>query len=90
MNTLVFVARSSDQIRPSEPGWSRFATTSLPASTTKRQGWLGEVEGLQVSLAGAAEKLTQLDRRRRTSTSADLGIPHLAEPLTDRRGEEPP
>jgi hypothetical protein len=27
----------------------------------KREGWLGEVEGLQVSLAGAKNKITQLD-----------------------------
>ncbi|WP_327242452.1 site-specific integrase [Streptomyces sp. NBC_01320] len=27
----------------------------------EREGWLGEVEGLRVSLAGAEEKLTQLD-----------------------------
>ena len=42
-----------------------------------REGWLGEVEGLQVSLAGTEEKL---DRRSRTSTPVDLGIPHLATP----------
>ena len=29
----------------------------------EREGWLGEVEGLQVSLAGAQEKLSQLRRR---------------------------
>jgi hypothetical protein len=27
------------------------------------EGWLGEVEGLEVSLAGAEDKLAQLDRR---------------------------
>ncbi|MGW6789190.1 hypothetical protein [Streptomyces chartreusis] len=27
------------------------------------EGWLGEVQGLQMSLAGAEEKLTQIDRR---------------------------
>ncbi|WP_188281393.1 site-specific integrase [Streptomyces sp. CBMA29] len=30
----------------------------------EREAWLGEMEGLQVSLAGAEEKLAQLDRRR--------------------------
>jgi hypothetical protein len=39
----------------------------------KREGWLGEVEGLQVSLAGAEDKLAQLDRRNANTT--DLGIP---------------
>ena len=39
----------------------------------REQGWLGEVEGLQVSLAGAEDKLTQTQRR--TNTPVDLGIP---------------
>ena len=34
--------------------WSRSATTSTPASrTARREGWLGEVDGLQISLIGA-------------------------------------
>jgi len=45
----------------------------------EREGWLGEVEGLQLSLAGAQEKLAQIDKRSRTteSTSVDLGTPSL-------------
>jgi len=39
----------------------------------EREGWLGEVEGLQVSLAGAKDKLAQLDRR--TTNTTDLGMP---------------
>lgn len=39
----------------------------------EREGWLGEVEGLHISLAGAEEKLIQLDRR--SSVVVDLGIP---------------
>ncbi|MGY0065276.1 tyrosine-type recombinase/integrase [Streptomyces sp. QTS137] len=49
-------------------------------SEAEREGWLGEVEGLRVSLAGAEDKLAQLDRRGRTSTAVDLGIPHFAQP----------
>jgi hypothetical protein len=41
----------------------------------EREGWLGEVEGLQVSLTGAEEKLRQLDRSRGSQTAVDLGIP---------------
>ncbi|BAC68615.1 hypothetical protein [Streptomyces avermitilis] len=41
----------------------------------EREGWLGEVEGLQVSLTGAEEKLAQLDRRRGSHAVVDLGIP---------------
>jgi hypothetical protein len=39
-----------------------------------REGWLGEVEGLQVSLRGAEDKLAQIDRRTRT---VELGTPSL-------------
>lgn len=41
----------------------------------QREGWIGEVEGLLVSLAGAEDKLAQIDRRNRRATSTDLGIP---------------
>jgi integrase len=44
----------------------------------EREGWLGEVEGLQVSLASAQDKLTQLDRHSRNPTTVDLGIPTVA------------
>jgi hypothetical protein len=43
----------------------------------EREGWLGEVEGLKVSLAGANDKLAQLDRRARNATTVDLGMPLL-------------
>lgn len=41
----------------------------------EREGWLGEVDGLKISLAGADDKLGQLDRR--TSTTVDLGLPGI-------------
>lgn len=41
----------------------------------EREGWLGEVEGLRVSLAGAEDKLGQIDRRPRHSATVDLGLP---------------
>lgn len=41
----------------------------------EREGWLGEVEGLQVSLA-AEDKLAQIDKRSRTAPVA-LGNPTL-------------
>jgi hypothetical protein len=42
----------------------------------EREGWLGEVEGLQVSLAAAEDKLAQIDKRSRTAPVA-LGNPTL-------------
>jgi integrase len=41
----------------------------------EREGWLGEMEGLKISLAGAEDKLTQASRR--TATTANLGIPSI-------------
>jgi hypothetical protein len=52
----------------------------------EREGWLGEIEGLQVSLAGAEEKLAQIGRRANRAVSVDLGIPRIgsAPPMTER------
>ncbi|MCX4679066.1 hypothetical protein OG413_27795 [Streptomyces sp. NBC_01433] len=42
----------------------------------KRVDWLGEVEGLEASLAGARDKLVQMDAAAlRTSAAVDLGMP---------------
>ena len=41
----------------------------------EREGWLGEAEGLKISLAGAEDKLAQIDRRTRTAATIDLGMP---------------
>ncbi|MFB7532516.1 hypothetical protein ACFC0C_30755 [Streptomyces sp. NPDC056178] len=38
----------------------------------EREGWLGEVEGLQSSLSGAQEKLAQLGRRPASRSVIDL------------------
>lgn len=43
----------------------------------EREGWLGEVEGLHVSLAGAEDKLAQIDRRPKNGTGVDLGMPTI-------------
>jgi hypothetical protein len=46
----------------------------------EREGWLGEVEGLQVSLAGAEDKLAQLHAEQsRRGTAIDLGMPTVAQ-----------
>ncbi|WP_433521351.1 tyrosine-type recombinase/integrase [Nocardia pseudovaccinii] len=42
----------------------------------KREGWLGEVEGLQVSYSGVNDKLAQIDATlQRTTAATELGIP---------------
>jgi hypothetical protein len=52
----------------------------------EREGWLGEVEGLQVSLAGAQDKLVQLDAEAaRRSNAVSLGMPALGQIAVGRR-----
>ncbi|WP_396922732.1 hypothetical protein [Mycolicibacterium sp.] len=42
----------------------------------KREGWLGEVEGLQISYSGVKAKLAQIDVTHQTlSTTSALGMP---------------
>jgi hypothetical protein len=38
----------------------------------QREGWIGEIEGLKISLTGADDKLAQLDRR---PGPVNLGMP---------------
>ncbi|MGW0007317.1 alpha/beta fold hydrolase [Nocardia grenadensis] len=46
----------------------------------EREGWLGEVEGLQISLVGAQNKLDQLDAEAaRRSSAVGLGMPAFAD-----------
>lgn len=46
----------------------------------KREGWLGEIEGLQVSLTGAKGKLGQLDTtNQRRTRNVELGMPPFAQ-----------
>ncbi|MEU9247447.1 integrase [Streptomyces sp. NPDC048385] len=46
----------------------------------RREGWLGEVEGLQISLAGARHKLAQLDQIANRHSTIDLGMPSRTQP----------
>ncbi|MER5398121.1 hypothetical protein [Streptomyces sp. NPDC002599] len=52
----------------------------------EREGRLGEVEGLRVSLAGAQDKLAQMDRRTPGDTAINLGMP--GRPPAQPIGEE--
>jgi hypothetical protein len=44
----------------------------------EREGWHGEAEGLKISLAGARDKLAQIDRRSRPAAPVNLGMPVIA------------
>jgi hypothetical protein len=52
----------------------------------EREGWLGEVEGLQISLAGANDKLAQIDRRAPRTVDLPVPPPHDQPPKSDVRG----
>jgi integrase len=55
----------------------------------RREGWLGEVDGLQVSLAGARQKLAQLDELDARHSAIHLGMPgftHIAGRATSGHG----
>ncbi|MFD6355126.1 tyrosine-type recombinase/integrase [Nocardia tengchongensis] len=45
----------------------------------EREGWLGEAEGLRVSMAAAENKLLQVDARRRREATVGLGMPRFHE-----------
>lgn len=46
----------------------------------RREGWLGEMEGLEISLAGAQDKLAQISRRQSTTTTSESQQPSPARP----------
>ncbi len=48
---------------------------SARIAEAEHEAWLGEIEGLQVSLAGAEDKLAQIDRRTPRGSVTELGMP---------------
>ncbi len=44
----------------------------------EREGWHGEAEGLKISLAGARDKLAQIDRRSHPAGLVNLAMPAVA------------
>jgi integrase len=55
----------------------------------EREGWLGEVEGLRVSLTGAEDKLAQVDQRLNRATTVHLGLPALTAPAVPTQPKLP-
>jgi len=54
----------------------------------EREGWLGEMEGLEISLVGAQDKLAQLDAENTRQRTIDLGMPTFSH-LSGRTGSSP-
>ncbi|MFI0266403.1 hypothetical protein [Streptomyces luteogriseus] len=81
MNTPVCVVPSSSFTRQSVRGLVEIRDNLLARILeAEREGWLGEIEGLQSSLTHAEEKLAQLDEQiTRKQNAVDLGIPTFRE-----------
>lgn len=66
-------------LRPDPAQRSRIAELSdnlvSRIDEARREGWLGEVEGLKISLAAARGKLAQLDELTSRPTAVQLGMP---------------
>jgi hypothetical protein len=61
--------------RPTRPTHRDPRNLTARIAEAEREGWLGEVEGLKISLAGAEDKLAQIERRTRNQNTVELGIP---------------
>ena len=51
---------------------------SARIAEAEREGWHGEAEGLRISLAGAEDKLAQIDRRSEPARPVAIGMPVFA------------
>lgn len=61
----------------------------------EREGWLGEVDGLKISLAGAEDKLQEMGRLEQRFPTIHLGMPDFSRTTATtiappQIGKEPP
>ena len=77
MSTHVSGAHSCGRRPPSVIALRRYAPTCIDRiAEAEREGWLGEVEGLKVSLAGTEDKLAQITATlQRKADAVQLGMP---------------
>ena len=54
----------------------------------EREGWHGEAEGLKISLAGARDKLAQIDRRSHPAGPISIGMPAFAARVPHTSGQK--
>ena len=54
----------------------------------EREGWHGEAEGLKISLAGARDKLAQIDRRSHPAGPVSIGMPAFAAGVPHTSGQK--
>lgn len=78
-NTPAFAARCSAPTQRSRLVEIRDNLIARIAEA-EQEGWLGEIEGLEVSLAGTQDKLAQLDAvEERSRRTIDLAMPTFPE-----------
>lgn len=53
--------------------------TGPSVAEAEHAGWVGEAEGLRISLAAAQDKLTQLDERSRRAATVNLDLPAFSD-----------
>ena len=73
-NTLACAAPCYARTQPTPTAGRNPRQLHRPHRRSPPQGWLGEIEGLQISLTGARQKLAQVDQIT-TTTTALLGMP---------------
>ena len=62
--------------RPAQPAEEIRGNLHDRIAEAEREGWLGEIEGLKVSLAGTGDKLAQIAASlRRQGQAVQLGMP---------------
>ena len=57
--------------------WPASSTSTTASAKPNEQGWLGEVDGLKVSLDTAHQKVVQMRETRARTTTTDLPTPKL-------------
>jgi len=74
---------------PSAPGIAEIHDTlTARIAEAEREGWHGEAEGLKISLAGARDKLAQIDRRSRPADPVNVGMPAFASEVLHAGGQK--
>ncbi|OII46156.1 hypothetical protein BIV02_17975 [Curtobacterium sp. MMLR14_014] len=56
------------------------ASIERDLETAQRQGWVGEIGILKITLAGAEQKLKQMEAATSRPASVSLGMPALRQP----------
>ncbi len=79
-NTLASDVRCSNLTRRSGAGYEIIDNLHERRKEAQERGWLGEIEGLDISLLAAQQKLARMQ------TIVGLGMPRLPSPDSEEQG----